>query len=143
MVERTIITSDDILGKEAVDPEGQILGVVMKLHIDKQSKKMVGLTIDQGFMKPELFIGLNYIKNFGVDTVFLNKVPVDKFKGMEVITADGEIVGKVKTVNAESYRVKELIVGKGIKKFLIPASGIDKIGSSVILKKGYNAIEHK
>ena len=143
MVEKIIITSDDILGKEAVDPEGQILGVVMQLHIDKHSKKMVGLTIDQGFMKPEIFIGLNYIKNFGVDTVFLNKVPVDKFKGMDVITAEGKIVGKVRAVNAERHKVKEIIVGKGTKKFLIPASGIDQIGSSVILKKGYDTIEHE
>lgn len=142
MVEKIIITSDDILGKEAVDPEGQILGVVMKLHIDKQSKKMVGLTIDQGFMKPEMFIGLNHIKNFGVDTVFLNIVPVDKFKGLDVLTADGEIVGKVKTVNSKRHKVHELIVGKGIKKFLIPASGIEEIGSSVILKKGYELIEY-
>jgi sporulation protein YlmC with PRC-barrel domain len=137
MAARTIITSDDILGKEAVDPEGQILGVVMKLHIDKESKKMVGLTIDQGFMKPEMFIGLSYIKNFGIDSVFLNRVPVDKFKGIEVMTAEGEILGKVKAVKAERHKVQEITVAKGMKTFSVPASSIDQIGSSVILKKGY------
>jgi sporulation protein YlmC with PRC-barrel domain len=137
---RNIITSDDILGKEAVDTEGEILGVVMKLHIDKDSKKMTGITIDQGFMKPDLFIGIHYIKNFGIDSVFLNRVPVDKFRGLDVITAKGNLIGKVKEVNAERHRVKEIIVAKkGVsrERFSVPASAIEIIGSSVVLKEKY------
>lgn len=144
MAARTIITSDDILGKEAVDPEGEILGVVMKLHIDKDLKKMTGITIDQGFMKPSLFIGLNYIKNFGVDSVFLSRIPSDKFRGLDVLGPEGELIGKVKGVNAERNTVKEIVIvrkGVSMKKMLISASDIHTIGGSVILKKGYKLRE--
>jgi len=34
-----IITSDDILGKDVVDTDGDILGVVQQLKIDKKAKK--------------------------------------------------------------------------------------------------------
>jgi sporulation protein YlmC with PRC-barrel domain len=140
MAQRKTITSDDILGKEAVDPEGQILGIVMKLHIDKDSKQMVGITIDQGFMKPDLFVGINHIKNFGVDTVFLKKVPAEKFKGLEVITSSGKLVGTVKEVKSKRQKVHEIYVSrKGMSGglLLIPASEIKEIGDSVVLKKGF------
>jgi len=142
---RTIITSDDILGREAVDPEGEILGVVMKLHIDKESKKMIGITIDQGFMKPDMFIGMHYIKNFGVDAVFLNKVPTDKFRGLDVITSGGKMIGTVNKVNAKRHKVEEIIIAKpgrfSRQMASIAASDIEEIGSSVVLKKGYKIRE--
>lgn len=139
---KKIITSDDILGKEAVDPEGDIIGVVMKLHIDKDNKKLLGITIDQGFMKPDIYIGMHYIKNFGVDTVFLNKIPTDKFRGLDVITSEGKVVGTVREVKSKRHKVEEIIIAKkGIpmlkQRFVIPASSIEEIGESVVLKKSY------
>ncbi len=136
------ITSDDILGKDAVDTEGDILGVVMKLHIDKVSKRITGITIDQGFMKPDLFIGMSYVKNFGVDTVFINRVPATKFKGLKVITAEGRNVGLVKDVKSKRHKVSEIIIAKkGVsfskEKYVIPASDIQEIGEHVVLKKGF------
>ena len=139
-----IITSDDILGKEAVDTEGQILGIVTKVHINKEAKKLIGMTVDQGFMKPELFIGLGYIKNFGVDAVFLNKVPADKFRGVEVLSSKGQVIGKVKSVNAKRNRVEEIIILKtGIsrKEYAISAHDIETLGDSVVLKEKYNLKE--
>ena len=139
---RKIITSDDILGREAVDPEGDILGIVMKLHIDKETKRILGITIDQGFMKPDLFIGMHYVKNFGIDAVFLNKVPTDKFRGLDVITAEGKSIGKVKEVSAKRHKVEEIIIKKpgqfSKERYSIPASSIHEIGKSVILKKVYS-----
>ncbi len=135
-----IITSDDILGKEAVDSEGEILGIVTKVHISKEAKKLLGMTVDQGFMKPELFIGLHYIKNFGVDAVFLNKVPTDKFRGLDVLTSKGVILGRVKSVKAKRHKVQEIVISKkGVlgKMFSIAASDIETISSSVILKERY------
>lgn len=140
---KKIITSDDILGREAVDPEGEILGVVMKLHIEKDMKKIVGLTIDQGFMKPDIFIGINYVKNFGVDAVFLNKVPADKFKGLDVIKSDGKHVGKVVDIASKRHKVSQIIVRKknSKKRYSIPSAGISQIGESVVLKKNFKAKE--
>lgn len=142
MASKKIITSDDILGKEALDTDGEILGVVMKLHIDKDNKKMVGITIDQGFMKPDLFVGMSYVKNFGVDTVFLNRVPVDKFNGLDVLNGKGKLLGKVVDVNSKRHKVTEIIVSKkGVSrdKFLIEAKYIQEIGESIILKGKFKA----
>jgi sporulation protein YlmC with PRC-barrel domain len=137
-----IITGDDILGKEAVDPTGGILGVVTKLHINKDLKKMTGITIDMGFWKPDLYIGMNNIKRFGVDAVLLHKVPMDKLVGLRVLTMNGQIVGKVKEIEVKKNKIKELVVSvnktlepKGYIK--ISAGEIKNIGASILLKNDY------
>ena len=135
-----IITSDDILGKEAVDSQGSIIGVITKLHIDKESMKITGITVDMGFMKPDLFIGASHIRHFGIDAILLKRVPADKFKGLKVITFDGKIIGKVKNVILERTKVKEFeISGPKIfnKSFLIKYKDIKEIGDKIILKEKY------
>ncbi len=138
---REIITCDDILGKEAVDPDGAILGIVVKLHIDKLNKTIVGLTIDQGFMKPDIFVGINYIKHFGVEAIFLSKVPHDRYKGLDVITEEGHILGVVKDVIVAHKRIQEIVVSPkkafNKKNIIVPSSKIKEFGSSVILRKGF------
>lgn len=136
-------TSDDILGKDAIDPEGGILGVIIKLHIDKPSKTITGITIDQGFLKPNLFIGIDYIKHFGIDTVLLNKVPTDTYYGLEVLTNSGRNIGRVQDIIFHKNKIKTLIVT--VKKpfktieVRISASDIVEIGANVIVKdKEYN-----
>jgi sporulation protein YlmC with PRC-barrel domain len=129
------ITSDDILGKEAVDPDGTVLGIVMKLHIDKQEKKLLGMTVDQGFMKPDLFIGMQHIKHFGVDAVFLSTAPADKLKGLEVLTADGKHIGRVKDVKLKGKKVEAITVAHGFSKEKeINSSDVQEMGARIILK---------
>ncbi|MFH1589489.1 MAG: PRC-barrel domain-containing protein [archaeon] len=137
-----IITTDDILGKEAVDPTGQVLGTVVKLHVNKLTKEIVGLTIDLGFMKPDLFVGTEFIKQFGVDAILLSRVPTDKLKGLDVLTFEGQEIGTVNKVILFRTNIKEIIVtskeGFFTKEHIhIAANQIDKIGGSIILKKGY------
>jgi sporulation protein YlmC with PRC-barrel domain len=135
---KSIITSDDILGKDAVDSDGTVLGVVIKLHIDKEFKRMTGITIDEGFMKPNLFIGMNYIKNFGVDSVFINKNPIEKYVGLRVLDSGGDLIGTVKSVNSKRHRLKSIEISKGLGgKVVILSSDIQEIGESVILKPDY------
>ena len=134
------ITCDDILGKEAIDPDGSILGVITTLHIDKKSHRLTGITIDLGFMKPDLFVGIKYIRQFGVDAIFLKRVPIDTFKGLKVFTAKGELIGKVKSIvmDKKKKKIKEFIITKkGIsrKKLVVKYSGIKDIGASVVLKR--------
>ncbi len=132
-----IITSDDILGKEAVDPEGSILGVVTKVHIDKKNMKVTGITIDMGLLKPDLFVGSKYIRYFGIDAVLLNKIPHDKFKGLKVLTEGGELIGKVKNIVADRERIREFVVAS--KKlwdghYNVGYKDIKEIGDQIILK---------
>lgn len=136
-----IITSDDILGRDAVDPEGEFLGIVMKLHVDRSQKTLVGITIDQGFMKPDLFIGIDYIEKFGVDAVFLNRIPFEKYIGLMVYASDGRVVGTVEKVRADGGSIQTIEVrwkrGEAETSSEIPARAIEEIGTSVILKKGF------
>ncbi|MBD3247111.1 hypothetical protein GF378_00640 [Candidatus Pacearchaeota archaeon] len=143
---KNIITCDEILGKEAIDPDGSSLGVVTKIHLDKKNKKLVGITIDMGFMKPDLYIGINYVKNFGIDAVFLKKVPPHKFKGLKVLSEGGELMGKVKEIIIENKKVKEFeITGKKLLdgRYMIDYSDIKEIGDHVILKKNHKKVSKK
>lgn len=140
MPKEKIITSDDILGKEAIDPEGLTLGIVIKLHIDNNTKQISGITIDQGFMKPDLFVGIKYVKHFGIDAILLNKIPPDRFKGLQVLTFNGMKVGIVKEVKLKRTNIKDFIIVKKdvpfAQKYSIPASDVKEIGVSVVCKKG-------
>lgn len=140
MKERSnIITSDDILGKDVIDTDGQVLGIAQQLRIDKRTKRILGLIVDQGFMKADLFIGLDFIQNFGVDSVFLNTTPKPKLKGLRVYGRYGKKIGTIIKVEEENnelnaIQVKSLPLGKC---YQIPGKEIMTIGYSVILKKGF------
>ncbi|HJX50324.1 MAG TPA: PRC-barrel domain-containing protein [Candidatus Nanoarchaeia archaeon] len=140
MGKKEIITSDDILGKEAIDPDGSILGVVTKVHIDNSDRKVIGITIDMGFAKPDLYVGINNVRNFGEDAVLLKTVPAPKFKGINVLTAEGKKLGKVMDIVMKNSHVEEFIISNFRfigKKFPIKYSDIKEIGESIILKEGY------
>ncbi len=135
-----VITSDDILGKEAVDSNGSIIGVITKVHLNKETMKITGITIDMGFMKPDLFVGASHIRHFGIDAILLKRVPVDKFKGLKVINFQGELIGKVKDVVLERTKVKEFEISgtkRFSKNFLIKYKDIKEIGDKIILKEKY------
>ncbi|XDD50780.1 PRC-barrel domain-containing protein [Leptospira sp. WS92.C1] len=134
------ITSDDILGKEAIDPEGQILGVVVKLHIDRMEKRITGVTIDQGFMKPDLFIGIDYVRTFGVDAIILNTIPFEKYKGLKVLNSDGSEEGTVEEVTVKNGKLESLMVKTSLnplskERKKIPISKIQEIGDKILLKR--------
>lgn len=134
-----VITSDDILGKDVIDTDGQVLGIAQQLRIDKRSKKIQGLMVDQGFMKADLFIGLEFIQNFGVDSVFLNTTPKPKLKGLKVYGRYGKKVGTIIKVEEENnelkaIQVKSLPLGKC---YQIPGKELMTIGYSVILKNSF------
>jgi uncharacterized protein YrrD len=140
-IREDIITSDDILGKDAIDIDGDILGIVMKLHISKKDKKILGITIDQGFMKPDLYVGIEHIKNFGKDTIFLTRIHYEKYKGLEVISHNGERIGVVQDILLENNLLKKIIISKSIftkKNEEIELKFIEEIGSRIILKNNYS-----
>ena len=142
MAKKEIITSDDILGKEAIDPDGSVLGVVTKVHIDNHDRKVIGITIDMGFAKPDLYIGINNVRNFGEDAVLLKTVPAPKFKGINVLTPEGKKIGRVVDIVMKNSHVEEFVVSSSRflgKKSNIKYSDIKEIGDSIILKEGYKA----
>lgn len=132
-----IITSDDILGKDVVDTDGEIIGVVQQLKIDKRYKKILGVLVDQGFMKPDLYVGLDLIRNFGVDSIFLKKSPKPKIKGLDVYDKVGKKVGFVYNIEEINNELLSIIVKRHYfgKSFKIKSNDIKTIGYSIILKK--------
>lgn len=133
------ITSDDILGKEAIDPDGEILGVVTRIHIDRLQKLILGITVDQGFMKPEIFIGMDYIKTFGIDAILISVVPLEKYIGLEVLDAQGKKIGTVAEVEGTNHRIKKIRIqkrkGVSYSQEWISENQIQEIADRVILKK--------
>lgn len=130
-----MITSDDILGKDAIDPDGSILGTVIKLHIDHKNMEIMGITVDMGLLKPDLYIGRDNISFFGIDAVLLKSVPYDKYKGLAVIDSHGKEIGTVFKVIVEEGDVKEIIVSHRLgKKMEIPFKDVKEVGESVVLK---------
>lgn len=131
------ITTDDILGKDVVDKDGEIIGIVQQIHIDKELKEITGITIDEGFLKPDLFVGLNNIKLFGIDSVMLNMSPDQTFKGLLVFDSKGKKVGTVSRVvtTIRSGKVKSIEVKHHTKTTIILAKDIQSIGMNVILKR--------
>ena len=88
-------------------------------------------------MKPDLFIGIRHIKNFGIDSVFLSRVPTGKYIGLNVFDSKGKFIGKVKKVNSKRHKVDSIEIPKG----KIDHSDIKEIGASVILNPGYKVKE--
>lgn len=135
------ITSDDILGKIALDPQGAKLGVVVKLHVNVARKEIQGITVDQGLMKPDLYVGLEHVRHFGVDAVLLKTIPYNRYKGLKVMTADGKNLGIVRVVDHNGATLQRLIVGKKGKKSeeteVLPAD-IKEVGQTIILRKQYH-----
>lgn len=131
-----IITSDDILGKEVINSEGEIIGVVQKIHIEKHKKEIVGITVDEGFMKPDIFIGLDNIRLFGKDGIFLNTTSDIRYRGMKVFNKEGTPIGILKEVikNPKTGKIKEIQIREGLKTITIPAKDIKSIENNVILK---------
>lgn len=134
------ITSDDILGKTAVDPNGSLLGTVVKLHIDNNNKTIQGITVDQGFMRPDLFVGIEHVRRFGIDAVLLSSIPYDRLKGKRVLSAKGVILGTVAKVVTDGPDLKTLVLSKKTRAFKreeseVNAREVKEIGQTIILRK--------
>ncbi len=135
------ITSDDILGKEVIDSEGEIIGVVEKVLIDPENFDMIGIEIDKGFLKRGLVIGRSYMDRITEYALFLNTKVLYQIKGMSVFDSSGKLIGKVTRVNMVGKRnkIKEIVVSGGFisraagRDIIIPAVKIKRIEHNVLL----------
>mgnify|MGYP001571535972 CR=1 FL=1 len=131
------ITSDDILGKQVIDAEGEFIGVVDIVHIHPTDLDFVGISIDKGFFQKGLIIGKNYIERITKHALFLKIRPIFDIKKMSVFDKEGVKIGSVAEVILVGNRnaLKELVVSTGLlKSVTIPADLIDFVGENVFLK---------
>jgi len=134
-----MITSDDILGKDVIDLDRKIIGVVEKVLINPKSLDFVGIEVDKGFLKKGLSIGKSYISEITEHAVFLNIKVVYEIKGMIVFDKFGKEVGKVADIElwGQKNKLKKIYVKCGVmkKQFEVPVEMIETIGANVILNE--------
>jgi sporulation protein YlmC with PRC-barrel domain len=134
--ERYILSTDNILGKDVIDKSGQSIGVVNQVHIDKLDKNIIGISIDSGFMKPLVFVGIDLIVNFGVDSVYIQQTPRSRYIDMIVFDNIGVIVGKVKNVyfKDESFEISHIKIKVSmLKSLLLDVKYVKRIGRNIFL----------
>lgn len=134
------LTSEDLLGKDVIDFDSAIIGVVEKVLIDPKTLDFVGISIDKGFLKKGITIGRNYIEEIKEHAVFLKIKVSYEVKGKKVFDSEGKIVGKVSSLELyeNMNKIVSLIVKQDNlifpgKEILIPSRYIKAIGENVML----------
>ncbi|MFO7711427.1 MAG: PRC-barrel domain-containing protein [Candidatus Woesearchaeota archaeon] len=149
---KNIITSDDILGKDVIDNEGNHVGIITQLHIDKKKKTITGISIDSGFMKPFAFIGIELVLNFGIDAIYISQTPSSHYLGLAVFDCYGIPVGTITSATLDEHKnLSSIDVKLGLfKKVTLPEYTIKHIARNAILniEKDYvyeifNANKHR
>lgn len=131
------ITSDDILGKDVIDSEGEFLGVVENIFIDPETVELAGISIDKGLLKNGLLIGKNYIKNIAPHAIFLKIQPAFNLKGMFVFDAEGKKIGIVHDVKlyGNKNEIENIIVKSSLGEATISSKYIKNVGDNVFLNE--------
>ncbi len=134
------LTSEDLLGKDVIDFDSTIIGVVEKVLIDPKTLDFVGISIDKGFLKKGITIGRNYIEEIKEHAVFLKIRVSYEVKGKKVFDSEGRMVGKVSSLELyeNMNKIVNLIVKEDNllfpgKEILISSRYIKAIGENVML----------
>ncbi len=134
------LTSEDLLGKDVIDFDSTIIGVVEKVLIDSKTLDFVGISIDKGFLKKGITIGRNYIEEIKEHAVFLKIRVSYEVKGKKVFDSEGRMVGKVSSLELyeNMNKIVNLIVKEDNllfpgKEILISSRYIKAIGENVML----------
>ncbi len=132
-MEQNWITSDDVLGKDVIDIDGTVIGVVDKLFIDAVTLETEAISIDKGFLEKGLVLGKDYIERVSKFAVFLNIAPAILFVKKTVYDASGKRIGVVKRVDvdANTGQIKDIILDSGP----IDPQRIAQVGKNITLKE--------
>jgi len=131
------ITAEDVLGKDVIDPRGTFIGVTDKLLLSPKTMEVLGISVDKGFLKKGLIIGVGHIKEVTPHAVLLSTTPASQIRGMQVFCSDGSKSGVVEAVilkeNSNAIHYLEVRTGTFGHTILIPPTAIDYIESNVML----------
>lgn len=130
------ITSEDILGKDVLDRDGVLVGVVDRLYLNPETVEILGFSVDKGFLRDGLIIGTDHIQEITAHAVFLSIRPSFRLRGASVFGVDGGLVGTVSEVvlASDSNEIAELVVRVRRKQSVrIPKEIIDTIDENVLL----------
>jgi sporulation protein YlmC with PRC-barrel domain len=125
------ITSEDVLGKDVIDSNGLFLGVSDKIYIEPKTLRVIGVSVDKGFLRKGMIIATPYIREVAKHAIFLNIQPLFLLKGKEVFDCHGGKVGNVTAV--EAVRDTNSVVAIMVGRSRIPVRDIDMIGKNIML----------
>jgi sporulation protein YlmC with PRC-barrel domain len=134
---------NELKGKDVIDNNGKKVGSILGLRLNMESLGLDGIEMDRGFFGQDTFIGCDYIESLGVDGATLNMTPVKDYKGLVVVDAGGEEVGKVTEIRTEgqSNNITAIVVRTGIGKndAVFSKSDIRSVGGNILLNVEYNS----
>jgi sporulation protein YlmC with PRC-barrel domain len=132
-MEQNWITSDDVLGKDVIDAQGELLGVVDKLFLNQDTLEIEAISVDKGFLEKGLVIGRDYLERVSKYAVFLNTTPVIMLEKKVVFGGDGKRIGTITkvTVDPKTGKLESFHIGSEV----FHAERIHQIGANVVLKE--------
>ena len=133
-VDHTMTTADSFRGKRVVDREGIKYGKVKHIHIDRDTLRVTGVTVHQGFLR-DYFLSDHYIDRFTDETLLLSTSPVRT--NVDVVDIDGHKIGRIKELhrNPDTDEIESIEVQDGILHTrIVSRSEIWGVGEKVILK---------
>lgn len=140
------LTSDDILGKDVIDTNGEFIGITDKIYFDKKTVECLSISVDKGFLRKGFIIGKDYISRITKHAIFLNIQPVFSLKEMIVFDVNGTYIGEVMKVQLQESKniVDSILVKtklfKGTKTITIQSSDILNVHKNIVLKKEYSEL---
>jgi len=135
---RGAITSEEVLGKDVIDTNGVYLGVSDKFYLDPKTMRVLGISVDKGFLRKGFVISTNYITEVAKHAVFLNIGPSTLLKGKLVFGINGTKIGSVASVElAQDTNTVAAIIIKtgflGMKRLRIPKEYIKSKDKNIFL----------
>lgn len=131
------ISAEDVLGKDVIDPRGTFIGVTDKLLLNPKTIEVLGISVDKGFLKKGLIIGVGHIHQVTPHAILLKTTPASQIRGMQVFCSDGSKAGVVEAVvlkeNSNSIVHLEVRTGTFGHTIKIPPTAIEYIESNVML----------
>ncbi len=134
--ERDILSSDgrttfnDIKGTKVYDAEGEVLGHVEDIEINRTTLNPTKLIIHKGFFGRYLRINLKYVEKITRDSIHLWISPAENLEGARVLDKEGEEIGKV--TEAQKSKEGDLEYIKAETSLIQTRNGDDKMDTYTI-----------
>ncbi|MBI2448961.1 PRC-barrel domain-containing protein [Candidatus Pacearchaeota archaeon] len=130
-----------IIGVRVISENGHTIGRVTQARINPNTKSFEGVVVRKGLFR-KIYIGKNYFETLSPEGVILVIEPSILLKGEKVIAYDGEVIGKVKSIDrvGKTNTIKSITVHSFLRgSFSISVDYIKSIAKNILLKENYNA----
>lgn len=130
---------EDVRGTRVLTPSGFVFGRVASVRGDSSGLRILGLVVNAG--QGKVFVGREYFDSLSKEACMLKEEPAILLKNMQVLSNEGERVGRVKMViRLKNTNEVDYLVVKGMfrPEYRIKPSNITSLAKSIILKGGFD-----